>query len=223
MRDHVLCNLVFDDDGFLGEHPDLILRARPGSVVYDASSKLLELNGDVDFTTYLNALSIGKWRTYASVQSAYLRLETRGGAYDVYGTSLAEGAREPIRSSHPLVHVAASDGWRSTEFVIPVPDDAPIVSFAIVSKEPVQLKGGCWYTHVNEQRLNDVRLAIATTTFRKESYVTRNVEALRSVLFDGKDEPCDRFHLFVVDNGRTLDAAALSDANVTVIPNPNVG
>jgi GT2 family glycosyltransferase len=223
MRDHVLCNLVFDDDGFLGEHPDLILRARPGSVAYDASSQLLELNGDVDFTTYLNALSIGKWRTYASVEGAYLRLETRGGAFDVYGTSLVEGAHEPIRSACPIMHVAASDGWRSTEFVIPVPDDAPIVSFAIVSKEPVQLKGGCWYTHVNEQRLNDVRLAIATTTFRKESYVTRNIEALRSVLFDGKDEPCDKFHLFVVDNGRTLDAEALSDANVTVIPNPNVG
>ena len=31
------------------------------------------------------------------------------------------------------------------------------------------------------------------------------------------------FHMFVVDNGRTLDVDALSDDLVTVLPNPNVG
>ena len=29
--------------------------------------------------------------------------------------------------------------------------------------------------------------------------------------------------MFVIDNGRTLDAEALSDEGVTVLPNPNVG
>ena len=28
--------------------------------------------------------------------------------------------------------------------------------------------------------------------------------------------------MFVIDNGRTLDAEALSDDGVTVVPNPNV-
>ena len=223
MRDHVLCNLVFDDDGFLSEYPDIIMRPRAGSAAYDASKGLLELDGDVDFTTYLNALSIGKWRTYASVDGVYLHLETCGAAFDVYQTSLVEGAAEPVRSASPLMHVEASEDWQDTEVVMSVPDGAPIVSFAIVSEGAVQLKHGHWYTHVNEQSLNDVRLAIATTTFRKEAYVTRNIEAIRSVLFGGKGEPCEKFHLFVVDNGRTLDAEGLSDANVTVIPNPNVG
>ncbi len=38
------------------------------------------------------------------------------------------------------------------------------------------------------------------------------------------DEPIAKgFHMFVVDNGRTLNVDEVSDDNVTVIPNANVG
>lgn len=222
MRDHVLCNLVFDDDGFFENHPEIALRTNGGKTSYDSTSGELRIEGDVDFTTYLNALSIGKWHQYANVGSACLHLEVKGGAFEVYATSLYPNSLDVTRDDLPLAVVAQSSSWQDVDLVMPIPTGAHIISFAIVSTSPVCLRHGCWYTQVNEDALNDVNLAIATTTFRKEDYVTRNIEAIRTQLFsDGF--PSDEFHLFVIDNGRTLDAQALSDENVTVIPNPNVG
>ncbi len=223
MRDHTLANLVFDDDGFFEAHPQIAVRTVRGSASYDSGQGELVVHGDVDFTTYLNALGIGKWRRYANVGGVCLRLELCGDEATVYGTCLRPGSGEIERVSAPLAHIEASDEWHVANVSIPVPEGAHIVSFALVSEGEVRLKGGSWYTQVNETAVNEVRIAIATTTFRKEAYVTRNIEAIRTELFGGSDEAHDKFHLFVVDNGRTLDAEALSDNNVTVIPNPNVG
>lgn len=223
MINHKLINLVFDEDGFFDAHPEIALRCLRGKASYDGDAKELTLCGSVDFTTYLNALSIAKWRRYANVGSACLHMEVRGAAFDLYATSLTPGSEEVCREDAPLVSVDASDDWQELDIVVPVPAEAHIVSFAIVCQEDVRMRNGYWYTQVNESAINEVRLAISTTTFRKEAYVTRNIEAIRSALFPADGSACEEYHLFVVDNGRTLDAQALSDANVEVIANPNVG
>lgn len=225
MRDYKLCNLVFDHEGFFNAYPQIALRVAEGhaQVLEDGT---LFVAGDVDFTTFLNSFSIGKWRTYASVSSVFLRLTTKGDSYDMYATHLTPGSAKVQRSAVPVAHIDKSDDWQTVDVVIPVPEDAHIVSFALVCAGEVRLQGGSWRTHVNEGAVRDVRLAIATTTFRKEDYVTRNIESIRASLFGtgaGEGEASQDYHLFVVDNGRTLDAESLSDNNVTVIPNPNVG
>lgn len=224
MINHTLCNLVFDDEGFFSAHPEIAVRCTHGSATYDATAKELVLSGDVDFTTYLNALSIQKWRRYANVGSPCLHVEVRGHKCELFATWLTPTSTEVNRSSMPFITLEASDEWQAIDAVVLVPAEAHILSFAIVSEAQVHVRNGYWYTQVNEGALNEVNLAIATTTFKKEDYVKRNIEAIRTELFDASDlEPSSKFHLFVVDNGRTLDAEALSDQNVTVIPNPNVG
>lgn len=221
MIDVTLCNLVFDHEGFFTDHPQIALRQIGGSsqVLQDGS---LSISGDVDFTTYLNALSIHKWRTYASIGSTFLRLVTKGDACDVYATSLTPTSTQVERSKKPLTQIPASDVWQCVDVVVPAPQDAHIVSFALRTEGTTLVQGGTWRSHVNDGAVRDVRLAIATTTFRKETYITRNIESIRNDLFQTGIVSSD-YHLFVIDNGRTLDADALSDQNVTVIPNPNVG
>ena len=223
MRNHTLCNLVFDDDGFFAEHPQMAVRVIDGSAIFDESRGELVVSGDVDFTTYLNSLSVGKWRTYANIGGICLRLEVCGAPFDVFATSLMPGSSKAERTTTALARVDQSEEWQTVDLCVPTPPNAHIVSFAIVSEGDVRLKGGSWFTQVNEAALNDVRLAIATTTFRKEEYILRNIEAIRNEMFGADGSKSDDFHLFVVDNGRTLDADVLSDSNVTVIPNPNVG
>ncbi len=221
MTDYTLCNLVFDDEGFFEDHRAIALRVVDGTAQTTADGTLA-MTGDVDFTTYLNALSLGKWRQYAGIGFAHLVLTSKGGAFEVFATWLTPQSTEVTRAAQPLARVAASDEWHDTTVVIPCPQDAHIVSFAIVSEDEVLIRKGSWRTHVNESAIRDVRLAIATTTFKKESYVMRNIESIRSNLFRG-GRTSENYHLFVIDNGRTLDPRALSDNNVTVIPNPNVG
>ncbi|MEE0026702.1 MAG: glycosyltransferase [Atopobiaceae bacterium] len=221
MIDYTLCNLVFDDEGFFEDFPQIALRANDGCVRH-TDDGTIALTGDVDFTTYLNALSIGKWRRYADVESVHIHLVCKGAPFEVYATSLTPASTEVDRSSTPIATVDESASWQQTDVVVPCPQDAHVVSFALVSRGEVQLREGSWRTRVNEAAIRDVRLAIATTTFKKEAYVMRNIESIRSTLFAGGRTSHD-YHLFVIDNGRTIDTKALSDNNITVIPNPNVG
>ena len=82
---------------------------------------------------------------------------------------------------------------------------------------------GAYYAEVDEGRIHPVRIALSTTTFKKEHYIVPNIELIRDAIRSDDGPIHDAFHMFVVDNGSTLDAEALSDDLVTVIPNANVG
>lgn len=85
------------------------------------------------------------------------------------------------------------------------------------------MRNASWFTSVATDRVRDVRIAIATTTFKNEKYILPNIEMIRRNVLGSDDAVADALHLFVVDNGRTLDAGALSGEHVTVIPNANEG
>ena len=69
----------------------------------------------------------------------------------------------------------------------------------------------------------DVELSIATTTFRKEKFIERNIELVKTELLASDYDIAKHLTMHVIDNGSTLDAAALSDEHVIVTPNENVG
>ena len=50
-----------------------------------------------------------------------------------------------------------------------------------------------------------------------------NIELVKAGISKEDGPIRDHFHMFVVDNGQTLDSASLSDELVTVLPNPNTG
>ena len=68
-----------------------------------------------------------------------------------------------------------------------------------------------------------IRDRLCTTTFLKEDYIIPNIELVKNEVLAADDVIAKNFHMFVIDNGRTLDAEALSDEGVTILPNPNVG
>ena len=77
-----LANIVLDPGDFLAQNTDLLFRSAgaPGvaSAEYDESQRCLAFTGLVDFTTYFNALSLAKWRQYASLDNAAVYLELAG-------------------------------------------------------------------------------------------------------------------------------------------------
>ncbi len=85
------------------------------------------------------------------------------------------------------------------------------------------LCGGSYKAEVDKGAIRPIRLVLATTTFRKERYITRKLAAVKKEVLGSKDPIASGFHMFLIDNGRALDAEALSDEGVTVIPNANVG
>ena len=80
-----------------------------------------------------------------------------------------------------------------------------------------------YYSVEFEGEPRDVELALATTTFKKERYIESNIALVKSEILGCDDDIASHFTMHVIDNGRTLDAAALSGGRVHVCPNANVG
>ncbi len=108
------------------------------------------------------------------------------------------------------------------DLVFPQTDKA-VIGFVIDPKGETLLHEAYYYTNVAEEDVNPIKLALSTTTFKKEAFIEPNIELVKKEVFACDDPIADNFHMFVIDNGRTLDAQALSDENVSVLANPNVG
>lgn len=239
-RDFKLANVLLDVPDHLLDHPELLYRASNATV----KDNELTTAEPMDFLTYFNALSAAKWHQYASIDEAFLELEVDG-ACTIQLTSVPVGAVEASDAPDTVAERTVSGVARVVEpeplgepVVVPakrgfstirvaVPTDAVtssiLIGFELCPEGSVTIRRAWWGTRVAEDRVRPVRLAVATTTFRKEDYILGNIEKVRREVLASDDAIADGFHMYVVDNGKTLDAAALTHDGVTVLPNGNVG
>ena len=73
-----LANIILRVDKHAAMHPELYYRVLSGDVSYNDGIHSLHINGNVDFLTYVNGLSAGKWRRYASVGRVILHMALFG-------------------------------------------------------------------------------------------------------------------------------------------------
>lgn len=192
----------------------------------------LVAGGDFDFTTYFNALSVVKLRGLTSATGAVLHLQVKGGAFDIEqmcGKKLSLHA-EAVPGT--LMHVDASEDWHEVTMPIRFDDDMVITAFCIHAgsagaddpsgQRDVLLRNAYYDLELTEAP-RDIELAVATTTFKKERFITANIDLINREIFGSGEPIAEHMHYYVVDNGRTLDAQALDTDRVTIIPNQNVG
>ena len=219
--DFKLMNVLLHVDDHAKDDPALYYRGEPEAITSgEAGASALCVTFRVDFLTYVNGLSARKWRKYAGLDTAWLHIELSGkGVLEVLG--VADGADEPR-----VLETRDIDCGAPTGFDIEVDlTGEDLVGFALQADEASRLEVVCahYFARVDEAQVNDIRLALSTTTFNNERFILPNIDLVKGAVAAEGEPVASRFHMFVVDNGRTLDAAALTDDIVTVIPNPNVG
>ena len=218
--DFKLCNVILRVDKHAAKHPELYYRVVAGKTIYSEDASALVVKGNVDFMTYVNGFSACKWRQYADIDSVSINFILNGrGRIVVRG--VASDANEPsVIKSVPF----ESDG--STPFSIPVETTGyDLVGFSLLPDGASSASvHRAWYSAaVPETDINDVRVALCTTTFKNEKYIIPNIDLVKRGIAAEGAPVAGNFHMFVVDNGRTLDVDALTDDVVTVLPNPNTG
>lgn len=230
--DHTLSNIVLPK----GAEPlggwDLYIKTPEGSVCAPEINGCL-LQGSVDFFTYFNACSLAKWKKYAGIKRVYLHLEFANEAINkeyactiqFFGRSYLDSAASSLASGVRLTSTMGKTKENgSLVFDLLIPEtDYEVIGFALDVRGGVVLEKAYYYARVAEEQINPVKIALCTTTFLKEDYIIPNIELVKNEVFAADDVIAKNFHMFVIDNGRTLDAEALSDEGVTVLPNPNVG
>lgn len=223
MKRHKIANVLLEDTNQFFGAPKLYCRAtRPLLPAQDGSCRLVG-PGSFDFATFFNGLSVMKWRTYTVARSFCLHLELRGAACTVTQTRAGKLDFYPQPVAEVSRELKASKSWQAFDLPLAVTNDDVIVAFTIEATGEVEIRNSYYYTEVEDDQLRDVELALATTTFRKEEYITANIQLVRDRILGSNEELAKHFRMYVIDNGRTLDAQALSHDGITVYPNDNVG
>lgn len=223
MKDYRLANVILDPEDFTEDCPELFWRVVEGEARYDRERGALRVRGIVDFCTYLNGLPIAKWRRYTCVGDAHACVTVSGDACSLRSSALAKGRQGVVVGRTPL-SIGRLDGQvREATLPLSAPEGTQVVGFRIESAGETFVHGAGYHASVTDDSVRPVRLALATTTYCKEPYIERNIELVRKGVLEGPDSLGDDFHMFVVDNGRTLDAERLSGHGVSVVGNPNVG
>lgn len=224
MTDLKIANVLLSDEPqFLGS-PNMLCRStRPWRRSYEEGAWLLEGPGTHDFMTFFNALSIQKWRKYTVAADFKLHLEIKGAAFSFVQTRADSFSyySEPIEGTD--LAVESSDTWKSIDVDLAAGDLDVITSFTLVTAGDVLIRNSYYSAVVDESQVRDVELALCTTTFKKEDYITRNISLVKNQILGSGDAIAKHFKMHVVDNGRTLDAAALTSDGIEIHPNDNAG
>ena len=224
MIEHKLSNVLLKPADHLKGHDELYAFCS-SPLVYDETAEALVVGEPTDFMTFLNACSTGKWAKYCGIHEVTLSLELSGDACEVVIKGLPAGAAADAESTVELDRLAVEPEQGAHARVSATIDAAgmDLVAFELLPAGQTLLHAGSYAARVDEDRVRPVRIALSTTTFKKEHYIVPNIELMRASVAEDSGPIHDNFHMFVVDNGQTLDAEALSDELVTVIPNANVG
>lgn len=189
----------------------------------DDGSWALEGPGSHDFTTFFNAISVGKWKLYTVARDFCLHLELRGAACEVVQTRADSLSWYTEEVEGSAVRVGESDSWQTVELSLAAADEDVIEGFLIRCEGEVFIRDSYYYVVVDEGAIRPVELALCTTTFKKEDFIKRNIRLVRDEVLRSSDPISRHFTMHVMDNGRTLDAEGLSGGGVTVHPNDNAG
>ncbi len=194
-----LQNIIFPEENF--DHKEMYFRG--GNL--KGNTIILKKDESVSFDTYFNSFSYTKYRDYTNVQSIVIQFGFKGKAiikvcvYDGEETVIAQ-----VEAENEAVISVNFDNLPANGILY-----TKIYAVTNCSVSSCAYVADCFVTEVN--------VCIGICTYRREEYVRKNLDCLRSFDF--------RFikKVFVSDNGNTLDCNKLSDDLISVVHNKNYG
>lgn len=177
-------------------------------------------HSQADFLTYFNAFSLAKWKKYTQIKSLKLHLTVKGN----FRVNLVGYYKNAPKTRHLFAGEILRLKEKTEIDLEFTHTDAAVVGFEVYTEfGEFRLYDGYYYTEIEEKSLNPVELAIATTTFKKEDFIVPNLKLLKERVIESGEEISEHIHIHVIDNGRTLDKAALDSERITIHPNSNCG
>lgn len=222
MSSYKIMNVLLADTPQFVAEPTLLCRSeKPWHHGDEEGAWLLEGPAEHDFMTFFNALSVAKWVAYTGCSKYYLHIEVKGAACKIQQTHAGTFDRSPVPVDEVQFALLPSESWQSVDFALLSSPDDVLLSFKVECEGDVFIRNSFYY--VDEAPKRTVELALCTTTFKKEEFILRNIDLARKYILSSTDPVAEHFTMHVVDNGRSLDAAALSHGGVVIHPNNNVG
>ena len=227
------------------EDRELFYRA-DGTIELEPKAAAFHLSGHtVSFDTYFNAFSLGKWKKYTHLKGVALSLELKGEAeitlnrLDLHGKTPAYPPldREPVpedfkamddqKADITALHtqVFACEEYQTITLPYEGCNDADGISFSVRPiSETAAIRRAAYVTVEPSVEASEVNIALAICTYKREAFVTANMDMLRREVFENPESQLNgHLQVYIADNGQTLDAHAFAGLPVHVFPNLNSG
>ena len=217
-----IANVLLEDTRLFHMSPLLYIRSSCGVCPAD-EGWMLQGPGHFDFTTFFNALTVCKYDEYTVSTGYRLHLELKGATARVTQTCVNAFDYYSRPQDKTAVCVKGGDAWSSVDLTLSYEPSDVMVGFVIETEGVVYIRNSYYEAQVDEAAIRRVEMVLSTTTFKKEEYILHNIELIRRCILASDEPIASHFRMYVVDNGRTLDHAALSGDGVTIYPNRNVG
>lgn len=179
--------------------------------------------GSITSDTYFNCFSTEQWNYYTRLDNLSLRLFIKGWA--VVKLLNSQIVNNSVKQTVLAVYEIQSTEKEWKTFTFPRIDYTGILYFSIESlSEESILFGGGYYSDVNETSLPEIDLSIAMCTFKRESYVKKNLSLLNKAVFENERSPLyNHLKIYISDNGQTLSSSLQSNKYIKIYSNKNAG
>lgn len=173
--------------------------------------------------TYFNSLSIHKYMKYTNAKEFYVQMNIEG-RVDIEIKFAYIDENKNIKTV--LLKRCTKDSTTSNTFKEYLPLEKVkridgIIYLEIINQNINTIISNPYFGCDLLDKPNEVKLAINMCTFKREDYVYRNCLYLKEKLEAlGLNE---KIHLFIVDNGQTLNSKMIECDFIDIIPNKNLG
>ncbi len=214
--------MQYDADSDFIHMPELFVRGQTGLKVpycYDATNhchiiKELEI---ADYKTYFNCLQMAKWKDYAKSEGFNLHIIACGD----FSVDVFEVGDNSICTRLCLGSFNLS---KKEEVVLKIPDcSAKLIAFQITAVTRTQFFEGWYSMDILKENINNPQLALVTTTFKKQDYITKNIRRLKKNAICAGSDLKGKLFVHVIDNERALDPSKYDCEDLKIYPNDNVG
>lgn len=219
-------NLVFPKKEICTEE-QMFFRRKPANnaeLVINMEGSYIEFSESArcSFDTYFNSLSVEKWHKYTSVLDFFLVVKLNGN-FEISLTNkvLADCAiHEIVLYSRSI----STDGLEEVILPYPTGNYKGMLAFNLLSCKDGSKYYGGWYGCEKYGKLWDTRIAINICTFKRETFVIRNLEILNKYIVQNtENELSKNLQIFISDNGNSLSTGNLVSEQIHIVQNKNVG
>lgn len=182
------------------------------SSVYNEEKNSLSIRAGsrLSFDSYFNSFPLVQYQRYTNLNNIRLELTLSGKATVQFCASrLVHG-----KVQEQILEEKKTQGSDTITFTLTDFPSESILYPVIIAEEDITLTQGSWKTDGENERA--VRLSIVICTYKREEFVYRNLSSL-------SDSLADFAHVFVIDNGHTIESEKIKKSFVTVIQNKNLG
>lgn len=199
---------------------------KEGDVQYSFADSCITLAKDarVDFDTYFNGCSVGKWYKYTNAAQIKLSVKVKGKLKITLFCKEKQAGR--------IITKVVEEFYCDTEAEVKdiacafdTENMQGMFAFNILAlEENAEFYGGYYYTELPEELVRKVRIAIVICTFKREKYVYKNMQMLEEAfLNNANSELYENLEVIISDNAQSLDQTRLLNEKIHVYKNKNVG